>query len=130
MRCCVYKSVNVRTLACCNYGSLNLPLVGVVFFLCKLMDELFKAYFQDGKCLSDHSVLRECAEKIHLEGADAVLANPQAYLEVVEAQIQQYARGVSGVPHFLISSDKAGRPVQLSGAQPSDLLSEIFDDLK
>ncbi len=68
-------------------------------------------------------VLAAAAEKIGLEGARAVLEDPDAYKAAVVDQLK-LSRGVSGVPYFIID-DK----VRLSGAQPPDVFAEAFQEI-
>ena len=62
------------------------------------------------------------ADKAGVEGARAFLDDPQAGLKEVLTAEQQFRRGVSGVPHFVID----GR-YQISGAQPAEAFLEAFD---
>lgn len=95
-----------------------------------LQEQLFKAYMSEEKCLSDRDVLLEAAERAGLEGAAAVVDDPDRHRDDVEKDIARFARGISGVPHFSVRSDKSARPIQVSGAQPEDFFDDLFDDLK
>lgn len=61
-----------------------------------------KAYFADEKYLNDRAVLLEVATESGVPDAEKVLDDPQAYLEEVKQEMATYARGVSGVPHFIV----------------------------
>lgn len=89
----------------------------------EIVEELFKNYFEEEKDISRPSVLLAAAEKVGLEGAKEVIDNPDAYKENVEYQLK-LARGVSGVPYFIIDD-----AVKLSGGQPPEVFAEVFTDL-
>lgn len=80
-------------------------------------ERLFKAYFTDGVCISDHAELVKLGTEIGLdaEAVQAMLAS-DAYTEAVrtdEYEAQQF--GIRGVPFFAIDSKFA-----VSGAQSAD----------
>ena len=89
-----------------------------------LMEELFLNYFSQEKFLGDAAVLQAAADKVNVPGAAEVLADPTAMLAEVQAELHSYARGVRGVPHFIIDGE-----FHLSGAQPTEAFQEIFEDL-
>lgn len=59
-----------------------------------------------------------------VEGAEAVLDNPHALADEVMQEVRTYAAGVRGVPFFIIDGK-----YKLSGAQPTEVFEEIFQDL-
>ena len=50
-----------------------------------------------------------------------------AQLGELDEQMQRFARGVSGVPFFIVSDGK--KRFKLSGAQPPEAFLEVFEDL-
>ena len=50
----------------------------------KTMEELFKAYFSEGKCLSHKDVLLEVARRVGLEGAEAMLDSDEYSDEIIK----------------------------------------------
>jgi predicted DsbA family dithiol-disulfide isomerase len=87
-------------------------------------ERLFKAYFTDGAALGDHETLVKLASEVGIDADEArtVLAN-DTYADDVRADIQRAGRlGIQGVPFFAIN-EKHG----ISGAQPSDVLKEVFE---
>jgi predicted DsbA family dithiol-disulfide isomerase len=86
-------------------------------------EALFKAYFTDGRDLSDRAKLAKVAAGAGLDRAemDALLAGDTG-LDAVRAG-EEHARslGVSGVPFFVVNGK-----VALSGAQPPDLFRQAF----
>ena len=89
-----------------------------------LMEELFLNYFSQEKYIGDSAVLAAAAEKVGLEGAAAVIADKGVMLAEVEGELRSFARGVRGVPHFVIDGQH-----HLSGAQPTEAFVEIFEEL-
>ncbi len=80
-------------------------------------ERLFKAYFSQGLCISDHAELVKLGVEIGLE-AEAVrtMLDSNAYAEAVrtdEYAAQQF--GIRGVPYFAID-----RQFAVSGAQSAD----------
>lgn len=83
-----------------------------------------KAYFADSKYLNDRAVLLEVATEAGVPDAEAVIDDPTAYSDEVKKEMATYAKGVSGVPYFIVD----GR-FKMGGAQPPEAFSEIFEEL-
>ena len=88
-----------------------------------LVEQLFRAYFLEGRFIGSHEVLAEIA---HAAGEDADAAH--AFLgsgigasEIAEAEARAASLGVSGVPFFIVD----GR-YGLSGAQPPEAIVEAL----
>mmetsp|Transcript_16557 Transcript_16557/g.50127 ORF Transcript_16557/g.50127 Transcript_16557/m.50127 type:complete len:163 (+) Transcript_16557:1712-2200(+) len=90
-----------------------------------LVEELMLNYFGQEKYINDPAVLLAAAEKVGLPDARAVVQDDTKYRDTVIEQYHTYARGVSGVPHFIIS-DGAGKSVELSGAQDVDTFASAL----
>ena len=87
---------------------------------------LFRAYFTDGRNVSDPSVLAECAADVGL-GADEArdLLDGDAYADAVhESQQQAESRGITGVPCYVFNDERA-----VTGAQPSEVFVEALDTM-
>ena len=54
----------------------------------------------------------------------AALDKKKAELGEIDEQLQRFARGVSGVPYFILSDGK--RRIRMSGAQPPAVFDQIF----
>merc|ERR1719265_3074159 len=69
-----------------------------------IVEELFKNYFEEEKCVSDRTVLLAAANKVGLKGAEEML-NSNAETDQVKQELSQYqqAQGISGVPFFIIN---------------------------
>jgi predicted DsbA family dithiol-disulfide isomerase len=93
------------------------------------MEEIFRAYFCEEKAPCDRGVLLAAAKNAGLDEAKAreVLDAPTAELGELDEQMQRFARGVSGVPFFIVSDGK--KRFKLSGAQPAEAFLEVFEDL-
>ena len=94
-----------------------------------LMEAMFKAYFEDGKDLSQHCELVECAAASGLDGvAAATMLSSGEYADLVMRKARGWsAKGVSGVPFFVIHPRSGeGQSVAFSGAQPSELIAEAL----
>jgi predicted DsbA family dithiol-disulfide isomerase len=97
----------------------------------KLTTRLMKAYFTDGKNLSDKNTLIELAKEVGLDGDEvkAVLDKNQ-FADQVKAEIMEARQvGVQGVPFFVIN-----RKYGVSGAQQKEYflqaLQKIYEEEK
>lgn len=80
-------------------------------------EQLFKAYFTDGKNTDDTAILSEIGESIGLKKEAVVdMLSGNTYADEVKADIHEAQRiGVRGVPFFVFD-----RRYAVSGAQPSE----------
>jgi predicted DsbA family dithiol-disulfide isomerase len=87
---------------------------------------LFRAYFTDGRNVSDRDVLVDCAGEVGLDAGDArtMLDGDNYADDVRESQQQAQRRGITGVPCYVFDDRQA-----LTGAQPADAFLEAFDAL-
>lgn len=94
-------------------------------------ERLFKAYFMEGKDMSDANTLIALGEEIGLdEKTVADVVNSDKYANEVNTDIQIAQQiGVNGVPFFVFD-----RKYAISGAQPSssflDVLKKSFNEWK
>lgn len=79
-----------------------------------LMASLFRSFFEEGGDITSHDMLVAAAERAGLDGAEARawLASDSGGAAVDTEVNEAYARGIHGVPHFIIN----GR-VEVGGAQ-------------
>mmetsp|Transcript_29877 Transcript_29877/g.91697 ORF Transcript_29877/g.91697 Transcript_29877/m.91697 type:complete len:143 (-) Transcript_29877:365-793(-) len=90
-----------------------------------LVERLFEDYFAKGKSLSDRNVLLEAATAANVQGAQALLDDPDELTEEVYAQVEQaHNSRVTGVPHFIIDGK-----VHVSGGQPPEVFIDIFKSI-
>eukprot|EP00898_Chlorokybus_atmophyticus_P009272 jgi/Chlat1/975/Chrsp108S01395 len=93
-----------------------------------LVEELFELYFVRETCIGDRRALVESANKVGVKGAEEFLGDEGQGTQEVLQELAHYARGVSGVPHFIIG-DSSGERVSVSGAQPADVFGQVFQQL-
>mmetsp|Transcript_103093 Transcript_103093/g.274097 ORF Transcript_103093/g.274097 Transcript_103093/m.274097 type:complete len:184 (-) Transcript_103093:17-568(-) len=88
----------------------------------EMVEELFRNYFEEEKCISDRTVLLAAAQKVGVTSAEAVLQGDDESKEV-EADMETYQGGMNirGVPHFIVDGT-----YQESGAIESKDFQEIF----
>lgn len=91
-----------------------------------VVDKLFKAYFKEGRDISDHSVLVRIAEAVAMDG-DAVRGALETEadkedLRARDAHARQ--RGVGGVPCFIVDNRYA-----VQGAQPPDVWAKVIEEI-
>lgn len=89
-------------------------------------EELFKAYFVEGKNIGERAVLLDAAAAggLDRERADAMLHGDDGVDEVKVEETKARKRGVDGVPFFIINNS-----VAISGAQPTDMLVAAFQNV-
>lgn len=90
----------------------------------EMVQQLFKAYFTDGRNVGDREVLADLAAEIGLD-RDAALAalTSGEFADAVEADIQQAREyGIQGVPFFVFAGKYA-----VSGAQPVEAFLQALD---
>lgn len=87
-------------------------------------ERLFKAYFMEGKDISDHLTLIILGDEIGLNGkiVKQMLDSDAMADEVRYDQKQARELGINGVPFFLINDHYA-----VSGAQPSEVFSQSLE---
>lgn len=92
-----------------------------------LAEKLFHAHHVACEDLGDHAVLTRIATEVGMDAGEvaALLAAGDDESEVRQRIARSAARGVSGVPFFIIN----GR-YGISGAQPSEQLLSAFDRFK
>uniref|UniRef100_A0A7S2GZG4 DSBA-like thioredoxin domain-containing protein n=1 Tax=Helicotheca tamesis TaxID=374047 RepID=A0A7S2GZG4_9STRA len=92
----------------------------------KMVESLFKAYFEDEKSLGEDQVLKECCEEVF--GNTSTIMEDSSIGNEEVMQEMEYFRNkyhVRGVPFFVVDGK-----YELSGAQPSEAFLEIFEQLK
>jgi len=85
---------------------------------------LFRAYFTDGKNLSDAEQLLEVAAGVGLDRAAVgeFLATDELRAEVEDSQKLAYQFGIQGVPFYIFD-----RKYGVSGAQPLATFVQVLD---
>jgi predicted DsbA family dithiol-disulfide isomerase len=85
---------------------------------------LFRAYFSEGRNVSDADVLADCAAETGLDrdAARTLLDGPDYADAVRESQQQAQRRGITGVPCYVFDDAHA-----VTGAQPTEAFVEALD---
>ncbi|AGH94545.1 DsbA family oxidoreductase [Pseudobdellovibrio exovorus] len=86
-------------------------------------DRFFKAYFTEGKDISDTATLKEIGNSIGLSDQDVEAAlSENTYAQAVNSDIQEArALQISGVPFFIFD-----RKYAVSGAQPPEIFVQVL----
>jgi predicted DsbA family dithiol-disulfide isomerase len=90
-------------------------------------DRLMDAYWSEATDIGRPDELRRLAAAVGLNGndVDRVIADPSAYLDVVEASTQQaQSIGINAIPAFLVD-----RRLIVLGAQPFEVFRRAFAEL-
>jgi predicted DsbA family dithiol-disulfide isomerase len=90
-------------------------------------NRLMDAYWSEAVNIGDPSELRRLAAEVGLDagGVERVIADPAAYLEVVEGSTRQaFAVGINAIPAFLLD-----RRLIVMGAQPLEVFRRAFTQL-
>lgn len=90
----------------------------------KLVEALFKAYFTQGQFINDREVLLNAAKESGVAGAQELMDNEEQLKSEVLEEVKTLARGVTGVPYFIIDNKYS-----LSGAQEADTFVKVFDKI-
>lgn len=91
-----------------------------------MKEALMKAYFEEGKDLTQKSTLVEIAAGAGLdsERINTLLSSDEGLVEVQYLEQMNYQRGISGVPFYIVNG-KYG----ISGAQPSETFVSAFKEI-
>jgi predicted DsbA family dithiol-disulfide isomerase len=90
----------------------------------EVVQELFKAYFEEGLDIGELEILIECARRAGIDEACArqFLASDEGRQEVVASDVYARRLGINGVPCFIVN-----RKYAVSGAQPPSAFVEVFN---
>jgi len=90
-----------------------------------MKERLMRAYFTEGRLISDHETLAALADELGIPAAATIeLLSTDKYTDAVRAE-EELARGfgLSGVPTFVVD-----RKIAVSGAQPAETLVKLLDE--
>lgn len=93
----------------------------------KMVESLFRAYFENEQSLGETNVLKQCAERagMNMEDIDAFLASAVGIEEVKREEYEYRSKwSCRGVPLFVIDNK-----FTLSGAQPPEEFLAVFQKL-
>ena len=91
----------------------------------EVVENLFDAYFIQGRDIGDHAVLLDIAERAGMrsEGVAKLLAGTEAREDVTIEILQAQQMGIQGVPCFIFASK-----VAVQGAHPVETLVQALDE--
>lgn len=95
-----------------------------------VVDLLFKAYFMDGRDISDHEVLADVADAAEMDATlvRRLLATDEDTAEIRARDAHSREMGISAVPTFIVANQHA-----VPGAQPPEtwrnVISEIMEQI-
>lgn len=87
-----------------------------------VVEALFRSYFTEGLDISDRQILLDIASTVGLPQVDRFLDSDDGVEAVHQEEREVRQRGISGVPFFIINSDRG-----ISGAQPAEALLAAFE---
>jgi predicted DsbA family dithiol-disulfide isomerase len=92
-----------------------------------VVDRLFKAYFQEGRDISEHSVLTRIATAVGMDTeATRRLLESDADADDIRARDADARRkGIQGVPAFVVANEYV-----VQGAQPTETWSNIIKEIQ
>ncbi|MDB6453429.1 DsbA family oxidoreductase [Falsirhodobacter sp. 20TX0035] len=92
----------------------------------RVVDALFRAYFQDGADIGQASVLSDIAAACGMDGAlvGRLLSTDADRDDLMARDLDAREKGVTAVPTFLVD-----RQFVLAGAQSTDTWQQIIDDI-
>ncbi len=87
---------------------------------------LFKAYFSEGKDISQQEVLLDVVVSVGLDKLEAqIVLKDEKYKDIVKDEESKYkSMGIQSVPAFIINNEYL-----LSGGQPSDVFKQSLQDI-
>jgi len=87
---------------------------------------LFKAYFSEGKDISQLDILLEVVESVGLDKLEAqIVLKDEKYKNMVKDEESKYkSMGIQSVPAFIINNEYL-----LSGGQPKDVFKQSLQDI-
>jgi len=93
----------------------------------RVVEELFKSYFEKEKDITSHETLREAGVKAGLEGEEVEewLKSDKGGAEVDKEVAEAQMRGVSGVPNFVLQEK-----YEIGGAQDPNAFVRVFEKVK
>jgi len=93
----------------------------------RVVEELFRAYFEQERDITSHDVLQDAGVKAGLDGAEvkAWLGSEKGGEEVDREVAEAQMTGVSGVPNFTLQGK-----YEIGGAQDAEAFVKVFERVK
>lgn len=91
-----------------------------------VVDLLFKAYFVDGRDISDHEVLADIADTAEMDAAmvTKLLASDADTADIRARDAHSRKMGINAVPTFIVAQQHA-----VPGAQPPEMWTGVIKDI-
>lgn len=92
-----------------------------------VVDQLFKAYFVDGRDIGDHEVLADIADTVEMDAAmvTRLLASDSDVADIQNRDKHSRKMGVQSVPTFVVANQHA-----VPGAQPPEMWVNVIKDIQ
>lgn len=92
------------------------------------MEAMFERYFIKSLAPCEKDVMLDAARaaSLDVDKCKEILSSADFTLET-EDEMRAHARGINGVPHFIISN--GSRRLQFGGAQPPEVFIDAFEQL-
>mmetsp|Transcript_52019 Transcript_52019/g.77086 ORF Transcript_52019/g.77086 Transcript_52019/m.77086 type:complete len:154 (+) Transcript_52019:376-837(+) len=92
----------------------------------KVVESIFKAYFEEEKSLGENSVLKACAERAGMDATSLLAEESMIGKEETKREMNEFRNKYrcTGVPFFVVDEKYA-----LSGAQPPEQILSVFQEL-
>ena len=93
----------------------------------RVVEELFKSYFEDEGDITSHDALTEAGVRAGLEEAEVKnwLQSDKGGTEVDKEVSEAQIRGVNGVPNFVLQGK-----YEIGGAQDAEAFAKVFERVK
>lgn len=93
----------------------------------KVVEALFRAYFENERDITSHEVLRDAAVEAGLgdEETRQWLESDKGGSEVDMEVMNTQRKGISGVPHYTLQGE-----YEIGGAQDSEAFLKVFEQIK
>ena len=94
----------------------------------KMMETLFRAYFEDAKDISKDVVLLECVDSLGIDKDEVrrFLQSEEFKKEIDDIDRKNKSQRINGVPLFIFQNRSGEMVDSVSGAQPPQVLKEIL----
>ncbi len=92
-----------------------------------VVSAMFKAYFVEGRDISDHEVLADIADTCAMDASVVLrlLQSDEDKREIVERDAAARGMGITSVPTFIVAGKHA-----VPGAQPPELWTKVIAELR
>lgn len=90
----------------------------------RLVEELFKNYFEEEKWIGSPAVLEAAAKKAGVQDFERLKENPEFLSAELSAELESVRGSINGVPHFIVDGK-----YEISGAQEAETFQELFQKI-